>query len=573
MDNNKFERYFDIFLFIASFLLIILYLIDYGFYLNVKFSNSIIYASYFVLFFYIIEIALNFHFTDNIKKEFLNKKIPYIITFLMLFQYILLKTNFFNIFFEEQHNYLFYVIITKLYILYIFFYKFSKLSNVIIPKTKLKSGEIFILSFIVIIMIGTFLLMMPRATVSSDGISFVDSLFTSTSAVCVTGLIVVDTATYFTRFGQIIILVLLQIGGLGLMTFTSFFSIFFFRKMTIREKFMMSHVLNYDSIGDVQKIISKILIITFSFEFIGAVSLYFRFKNYFKDTALTIFHSIFQSVSAFCNAGFSTFTTSLERFSGDIGINLTVAGLIIVGGLGFLVLLELFNSFGNEVKLLSIQAKLVLTVTVVLIFLGTIFIYILESNNLLMNLPVKEKILASFFQSVTTRTAGFNTISTGNLTMPVLFMMIFLMFVGASPGSTGGGIKTTTFGLLIATIWSTIKGKRDVELFNRRISKSLIYRVISLVFISIMFVFAIFLVLLITENFSIQDTLFELISAFGTVGLSTGITSSLSTVGKVAITVTMFVGRLGPITLALALSTQEKKVNVQYPKESSIMVG
>ncbi len=577
MEKNKLKKYLDLFLFISSSILIVGFLIDYGFFLSDNLKNIIYTSSYILVGFYLLDVLWKlypFIKSHNVKDLQNVHIVPYIVTGLILIQYLLIKMNIYNLFIADRSHLFYYLIITKIYILYIFFNKFSKIVNLILPNTRLESGEVFIISFLIIITIGTFLLMMPRATVQKGSMPFVDSLFTSTSAVCVTGLIVVDTATYFTRFGQIIILFLLQIGGLGVMTFTSFFSIFFFKKMTLREKFMMSDVLSYDKVGDIHNIINKILIITFSFEALGALSLYLRFKNYFQDKSLALFHSVFQSVSAFCNAGFSTFTTSLENFSTDVGINLTVSTLIIIGGLGFLVLMDLFRPVNSKKhRLLSSQTKLVLVVTVSLIILGTVFIFGMENTELLKNLPIDQKIMASYFQSVTARTAGFNTVDIGGLTTPVLFMLIFLMFVGASPGSTGGGIKTTTFGLLIATVVSSIRGKSDVELYNRKINNSLIYRALSLVVISMLYIFTVFIILLITEDFSVKDTLFELVSAFGTVGLSTGITSSLSTIGKIAITITMYVGRLGPITLALALTTKEKTVNVKYPEEKSIMIG
>ena len=570
MDKDRLISLLDTILFVGTLLAVVSFLAHYGFFLSPNLLHIIRQGAFILTGILFLDNILMLLIHGHPREEFLKHRPLYIMTALILAHFILIK---FGIYGESPGGYLSrYFVAAQVYIVFMFIIKLTKVNRLVFPGVNWRPEQLFILSFLGVIIIGTLFLSFPRATVAPGSMPLIDAFFTSTSAVCVTGLIVVDTATYFTRFGQFVILALIQIGGLGLMTFTSFFTIFLFKTMSFRERFLMSDVLSTDYIGGVHKIIGKILTITFTIEATGAFLLFISWHDKFRNTAEALFHSVFHAVSSFCNAGFSTFSTSLAAFRGDVSVNLIVMFLIILGGLGFLVLMDFFQPLDGRRRMLMVQTKLVLTTSVLLILAGAILFIIMENSGVLQGLSIKEKILASFFQSVTPRTAGFNTVNIGLLSVPMLLIFTLFMFVGASPGSTGGGIKTTTFGILAATVWSYLKSHDKVILFKRRIPSRIVYRAVSLVIVSFAYLFIVYIFLIFSEDFSLVDMLFEMISAFGTVGLSTGVTPHLSSAGKVAIMLTMFVGRLGPMTLALALSRREKSI-LAYPEETSIMVG
>jgi len=445
-------------------------------------------------------------------------------------------------------------------------------------ESRLAPTQLFVLSFAFVILMGTGLLLLPEAT-NSGHIKVVDALFTATSATCVTGLIVVDTGSYFTFFGQLVTIILIQIGGLGLMTVTTFFSLIAGRDMSVRESVFMSNAMNIKSLSKVSNLIISTLILTFAFEAIGALFLYIDWAGFGRfEWGSVIYYSVYHSISAFCNAGFSLFANNLEDFKGDIIVNITVTSLIIFGGLGFIVIMNLlhhlrFGIFKKE--RLSLHTKIVLVVTGFLIVGGTLLILATEWNNGLANLPLSTKLQGAYFQSVTPRTAGFNTINMTHLTNACYFMTIILMFIGASPGGTGGGIKTSTFGIFLGSIWSMLKGRINVEMFKRSIPKETVTNALLLTTLTLMLLSVFAFILLITENAAPIHVFFELVSAFGTVGLSAGITPNLTTIGKLIITATMFIGRVGPMTLVLAISQfrqQRKSVEYEYPEEN-VMVG
>ncbi|MFW6035810.1 MAG: TrkH family potassium uptake protein [Halothermotrichaceae bacterium] len=444
------------------------------------------------------------------------------------------------------------------------------LSNTI-QKKDFTPAQILALGYLAIILIGTILLMLPAATTDAHGLNFISALFTSTSATCVTGLIVVNTSTAFTIFGQTVIMILIQIGGLGIMTMSTMIAFVIGKKITLKERMVIQEDLNQFKISGVVRLVRYVLAVTFIIEGTGAFILFLRLiKDYNFLRALYL--SIFHAVSAFNNAGFDLFGNSLEGFTGDITINFVVMILIILGGIGFAVIIELYNNKGLNKT--SLQTKIVLTITIILIVVGFISILGLEFTNeaTMGNLPFSEKMLSSLFLSVTPRTAGFNTIPTGSLRSSTLFLVIVLMFIGASPGSTGGGIKTTTFGVLLITVWSLITGKRDIEIFKRQLVKDIVYKSISIAILSLILVVSVTMVLTITESMDFLPVFFETVSAFGTVGLSTGITPDLSSFGRILITLTMFAGRVGPLTLALAFAERQRNGVYHYPKEK-IMVG
>lgn len=422
-------------------------------------------------------------------------------------------------------------------------------------------ANIVIISFLVVIAIGTVLLLLPFSTVSGK-INLLDAIFTATSATCVTGLVVLDTGSYFTLFGQIVILLLIQIGGLGLMTLSTFFLVIIGKKISLKEKLVIKEGLNQLSIGGIVEFLKLIFIFTFGMELLGAILLYiFLSPNNF-------FAALFHSISAFCNAGFSLFQNSLVDFRGNIPVNLIMSGLIISGGLGFFVHLELKRRVLKQIRNLSLHTKIVLKTTLFLILGGTVIIFLFEHNGVFSQFTLKEKLLCSFFQAVTARTAGFNTVDIQFLNTNTLIFLIFLMFIGASPGSTGGGIKTTTFATVTLLVFNIIKGKTFINVSHKRISVDAINRAIGLTILAIVLVLVSSLILFSTEKYAREISIpFEVVSAFGTVGLSTGITPSLSTVGKLVIIITMFIGRVGPLSLILAITELKSKEEFKLPEE------
>lgn len=434
-------------------------------------------------------------------------------------------------------------------------------------------SRILVLGFAVLVLFGALLLTLPQATQDGLGLPFLNAAFTATSAVCVTGLVVVDTATTFTLFGQGVILFLIQVGGLGFMTFATLWAMILKKKITLKERLVLQEALNQVSVEGIVRLAKSVLKISFVIEGIGALILTLRwYPDYGWGEAL--YFGVFHSISAFNNAGFDLMGnfSSLTAFVGDPTINITIMLLIICGGLGFIVLSDLLENR----KKFRLHTKLVLQVSGVLIILGAAFILIMEFRNpeTLGPLPIGTKVLAAFFQSVSPRTAGFNTINLAGMYDTTLLSMIVLMFIGASPGSTGGGIKTTTFISIVLAVLSTYRSGSHVELEGRTLPKDVIQKAWAITSSAVFLIFIILSVLSFTENSDLLTVLFEVTSAFGTVGLSLGLTPTLSTVGKMAIILTMFIGRVGPLTLAFVLSQKKNKqaAHVKYPDER-ILIG
>ncbi|MGM0409782.1 MAG: TrkH family potassium uptake protein [Bacillota bacterium] len=435
----------------------------------------------------------------------------------------------------------------------------------------LSPAQFLVLGYFTVILTGTILLALPIATTAPGSLGLIDSLFTATSATCVTGLIVVNTSSAFTVFGQVVIMVLIQIGGLGLMSMSTLMAFLIGKKITLKERLFIQEDLNQFGISGLVRLVQYVLAFTLVIEGSGAIFMFFRLiKEY--PLVKAIYFSVFHSVSAFNNAGFDLFGNSLEGFTGSFIMNFAIMALIILGGIGFGVLTEMKNN--RKIKKYSLQTKIVLIVTLILLIVGFLVFLALEFNNpeTMGNLPFKDKLLSAMFLSVTPRTAGFNTLPTGSLHSSTLFFVIILMFIGASPGSTGGGIKTTTFGIMIMTMWSKIIGKKDIEVYKRRIDEEDVLKALSITILAAALVILVTMTLTITENHPFIDILFETVSAFGTVGLSTGVTPTLSEIGRILITIVMFAGRVGPLTLAVAFAEKERKGIYHYPKEK-IMVG
>jgi len=442
---------------------------------------------------------------------------------------------------------------------------------------RLTPSQTLVIGFALIILVGTCLLMLPFASTSGESLPFVDALFTATSATCVTGLVVVDTGSAFTMFGQIVILCLIQIGGLGFMSFATLFLLAFRKKISLRERLLLKEALNVGSIEGIVRLFRKLALYSFTIEGVAAVILSIRW-SFDLGISKGIYFGIFHAISMFNNAGFDLFGSisgpfsSLTSYTNDIVVNVVVMALIILGGIGFIVMADVMEK--KSFKKFSLHTKVVLTATGFLIVFGALIIFVFEYLNAgtMGPLDVGGKILASFFQSVTTRTAGANTVDLGSLRQATQFFMIILMFIGASPGSTGGGIKTTTFMVLIGALISMIRGKDDIVLFHYRLAKDRILKAVTLTLFALGLVIIVAMVLSTTEDCPFLAILFEATSAFGTVGLTMGITPGLTTIGKILILLTMFIGRLGPLTLAYAVGPKNDKELFRYP-EGKITIG
>ena len=439
-------------------------------------------------------------------------------------------------------------------------------------KMKLNGVQILALGFFITIIIGAIILSLPVSSKSGEPTNFLDAIFTSTSAVCVTGLITLDTSTHWSIFGQTVIMTLIEIGGLGFMSFAVLISLILGKKITLRERLVVQEAMNTFSIEGLVRMVKYVLIFTVSVQFFGALLLSTQFVPEY-GLSRGIFYSIFHSISAFCNAGFDLFGTSLIGYQSNTVVILVISALIIIGGLGFTVWLEIYNFKG--IRKLSLHAKLVIITTIILVLGGTILMFIFEYSNIntIADMSIKDKALNSFFASVTPRTAGFNSVPTSDMTLASKFLTIILMLVGGSPGSTAGGLKTVTCGILVLTVISIIKGREDVEVFGRRFAKELVYKAFTIVFIGISLVTVVTMILSYTEvGASFIELLYETSSALGTVGLTLNLTPKLSSIGKILIMLMMYLGRVGPLTVMLALTKKQKKSGYKYP-EGKILIG
>lgn len=440
--------------------------------------------------------------------------------------------------------------------------------------TDISPTRMIVSSFAVLIFLGGLLLNLPVASNSGESIGFVNSLFTATSATCVTGLVVADTLTQWTLFGQIVILVLIQIGGLGIITLATFFSAILGRKVGMKGRILAQASISDYSFTEVVAMIKAIVVITLAIEGIGALLLSIRFIPMFGMKGIYI--SIFQSISSFCNAGFDLMGDykSLTDFNGDPIILYTTAALIVIGGLGFIVWKDLYEY--RETRNLYLHTKLVLIMTGLLIFGSAAFFLFQEfaNPNTMGQLGFTEKINASIFQSVTTRTAGYNSINVDGMTEVSKIFSVFLMFVGAAPGSTAGGVKVTTLAIIVVAIISNIQGNSETVVLKRKVGQDVINKSLAIIGLSMILVFTMTAILISIEGLPFVNVLFECTSAFGTVGQSTGITPSLHDSSKLLLAFMMFLGRVGPLTFAVALAMREKKTlqNSVYP-EGKIMVG
>ncbi|MEJ8801460.1 TrkH family potassium uptake protein [Pontibacter sp. H249] len=469
----------------------------------------------------------------------------------------------------------FYRVLVSLYMLVLLIIELLE-TKVHLKTLQLKPSITFILSFLLLISIGTALFMLPKMTNAPEGMRFIDALFMATSASCITGLVVVDPGTYFTFSGQVVLLILVQLGGLGVMTFATFFASLMRQGISIKHHIALHEVMDSESLFSTKGLLRKLIILTLSIELIAVFLVFMSWgaEAKFESLSHKIFYSVFHAITGFTNAGFSLYPEGLytEPIRYSYALHLIMVALILLGGIGFPTLLDVFsprsmrrrlNAPWKNWKLLS---RVTIYTSAALVAFGTIIFFLLEYYNSLSHLSFAEALVASIFQSVTTRSSGFNTVDMSSLASPTLLLLMFLMFIGASPGSMGGGIKTTTFTVIIISVIATIRNKRNIEIANRTIPAAVSYKAFAVfTFAALINLIFIFLLSITDSQFDFIRLAFEQVSAFGTVGLSTGITAGLSDMGKLLILSSMYIGRVGTLTVAVALSSRAYTTAYKYP--------
>lgn len=574
---------------ISSFFVSLLTIVSIVFFYGYKHSPNSDKAFYYILYFsfsfylfkYIITLLFNYQVSKFIKKTWFEGSVL-LIWFINVILYLFFNIdlsqvilNYFQIPFLLDYS----IVIIQLFFFVVVGVEVSKIGD-FFSRINLSPSAMMLFSFMVLISVGAALLSMPEMTY--HGISFINALFTSTSACCVTGLSVVDTATVFTFKGKIIILILIQLGGINMISFATFFA-FMSNSSGLKYTSIMKNILDTDKLSTTKSLLRDIIFFSFGIEFIGAILmfLYWQQTNTSFSIEQSIFYSIFHAVSAFNNAGFSLWTDGLYDISmrHSYFIQTVIMFLIFFGGLGFFAMQDIFMPSNIRArkkmkwKGLQLSTKIALYTSLSLIVVGAVAFFILEYNGSLVREDSISAIFASLFQSVSSRTAGFNSVNFSLVGQPALLFFIILMFIGASPGSTGGGIKTTTFYLLFKLAVATITGKKQIESKHHSISFSLIDKATTIFLFAISLIFISTFLLTITEgDVNFLNLLFEEVSAFGTVGLSTGITPNLSIPGKLILIVSMYIGRVGPLTLGIALSKKAITNRYKYPN-ANIMVG
>jgi trk system potassium uptake protein TrkH len=438
-------------------------------------------------------------------------------------------------------------------------------------------AQLLAVSIAGLIALGTLLLWLP-VSAGREQLALIDALFTATSAVCVTGLIVIDTPVDLSVFGQIVVMLLIQAGGLGYMAITTVVAVALGKQLSVHERLTLQEALNVQSMDGLIRFVISVFRLTMLFELTGALILALRWMGEF-GLGRALYYGVFHAVSAFNNAGFALFSDNLMRYRGDWIVNLVITTLVIAGGIGFVVLTELGRV--RQTRRLTLHTRLVLVMSAALIVGGTLLILIMEWRNprTLGGVGFSEALLAAYFQSVAARTAGFNSIDIGAMMPPSLFLLILLMFIGAAPGGTGGGVKVTTFGITVAALWATVRGREEASIFRRRLAPSLVARAFFISLIAFLALNGVAGLLLIAEGRDLLPTLFETTSAFGTVGMSMGergapvsLAGHFSAVGKLLVAVMMFMGRIGPLTLALAVAHGGTPARIRFP-EGKVLVG
>ncbi len=582
------NRIFRFFSFLVSLVSIITIVYHYGYSQTPEEKHTLLSIIKGCLGFFVLNYLIRFLYTFEPLKFFRESRVELILVIILMVDGISyfvfgfpLAKSFLIAIGLENHTWIYFLVI-QIFLVIIVMIELAK-ATATITNIKISAQGLFILSFVMLISMGAFLLMMPEMTVDHKGAPFLTALFTSISASCVTGLIVVDTATYFTLKGQFLIMVLFQIGGLSIISFATFFASFAVGGVGIKHTSMIQDFLSSDSLMDTKGLLRQIIFLSILIEVSGTIMIFMLWDPNLEFTSFwsKAFYSVFHAISAFNNAGFSLFTNGLMEngVQNSYILHLVIAVLIFMGSLGFYAIRDLWGvkNMRNRLKIpwkkIKLSTAIALYSSIALIIIGTIAFYFLERDGVLAGQKSVAAVITSIFQSVTTRTAGFNTVDISQLKMPTLILIIFLMFIGASSGSTGGGIKTSTFTLILLSAYSTIRGKRNLHLRNNTISFELLNRAFTIfLFASTFILFSTFILSITDPDISAMPLTFEAVSAFGTVGLSTGITASLSDEGKIVIMILMFVGRIGTLTLAFALSKKVVSNKFKYPK-AHLMVG
>lgn len=537
--------------------------------------------------FFIINFALKIFFTfdrmEFIRTNWVETILLLIVTYDVISHYLFGIPLLHKIFetLNLRHFNTIYTLFIQFYLLILVFIEFIR-NYKDFNRIRIKPATLFNLSFIILILGGAFLLSLPAMNTTGRFLNFTDSLFLSASASCVTGLSTVDVSSFFTTKGHIILLILMQLGGIGILTFATFFATFIKKGIGLKHENALKSLTDSEHLSGAHGLLRPIIFFTLAFETISAIGIYSLWGDTpFHSHEEKIFHSIFHAVSAFNNAGFSLYVDGLhtEGLRHLYILHLLFAITIFFGSLGFPAFKDMFNRQNIKQRMAQpwrrwkLSTRIAFFTGLFLVFLGAIAFYLLEQNNTLKGMKPVEAAITSIFQSTTTRTAGFNTVNFGDLTTQTILLVLFLMFIGASSGSTGGGIKTSTFVIIFIALWGTVKGKRQFTLAERNIPKEIILKAFSIFIFSATFVFLVIFALTFTDGEKPLLTLiFEAISAFATVGLTMGITMTLSTAGKLILVLTMFAGRVGLLSLALSLSSEEDKVNYRYP-DTHIMIG
>ncbi len=553
--------------------------LKYGFLLSDQWLTNLLILDEFIAGFFVITLLVNFFISDR-KWEYARQS-PFEFILLILFIVSIILEEIISI--EEPHFLLKRTTSHSFIKLYFILIQIYIIINGIISLARtrdrwlffsLNPARILIFSYILVIIAGTFMLKLPKA--SYTGISWTDALFTSTSAVCITGLTTFNIAREFTFEGQVLILLLIQLGGLGIITLTSFIALFIQRGFRLRDQVIVKEVLDDENFTSLTSILKAIIAITFIIELAGAIGLYFSWKDLGMSEFERIFSAVFHSISAYCNAGFSNFPQGLETpgYHFNAISLITIMVLIILGGLGFYTISDVLG-IGDRRMIqkagLNLQSRIILISTLVLVLSGAFVVWIIQYKYW-KDLPIADQVINAFFLSITSRTAGFSTVSIADLAVPALMMIILLMYIGGAPNSTSGGIKLTTAFTLLATLRSFVSGKSRVEIMWNTIQGRTVRRALIVFLVSILLIFFALFTLTLTEDHKFLDIFFEIISAFGTVGLSRGITPGLTEIGKIMIILVMLAGRIGLFTFAIAMSEEREDSGYEFP-EINLMVG
>lgn len=579
----------NVLLFLASFLAVILVIYRFGFRMPDDYAHGIYYTFREIMHLFLILGLLRFLFNFKLLRAEKGFWIE-VLVLLFLFALTLFSRHFDKPTFEAESPVLFKIerILTYGVVLLLSIIQLSKQIFVVL-RSRVKAEVLFAGSFLFIILLGAVLLRLPNATLG--GISFTDALFTSTSAVCVTGLTVVDTGTTFTLMGQVVLLFLIQVGGIGVMTFTSFFAMSFLSGTSLHDQLMMKNLLNEASLSDIFRTVVYIVLTTFIIEGIGVYLVYLQVQD-IPQIGNKTFFALFHGISAFCNAGFSTLPGNLydPLIRHLYGLQVILAFLIIFGGIGFPILFNygrlLHYGIRNKIKcilgmnykvvheprIVGTTTRIVLPATLILLVVGTGLFWIFEDHNALEGMSVTGKFATSFMGAVTPRTAGFNNVDMSILHPTTIFLTIVLMWIGAAPMSTGGGIKVTTFVIALKNIWANLTGNDRVVIAHRQLTRENVNRAHSVIVLSVLWIIlGTFVIIILEPTATITQAVFEIVSALGTVGLTMDLTSTLSVAGKLFVALTMFVGRVGLLTLLACFIRRQEVKLYTYPDDTVIL--